>query len=564
MALKRSKRTGAHALSGDGSIQGSTDSENDAQQEGARSADSPPAEPSAEPTERLSWMRVAALVGILGVIAGGAVYGARQLRATDPVLDTSWSVPYVDVTLTPIYQFQNPQSNPARDIALAFVVADPDNACVPSWGGAYTMAEAAGDLELDRRITQLRAAGGEVMVSFGGQANEELAFACADQNDLEGAYRSVVERYDLHAIDLDIENADLADGASIQRRGLAIAAVQQQRVDAGEQLDVWITLPVSTGGLTKDGIALVTATIENGVEVTGVNAMTMNFGSAENPTTDMLAATKSALVAAVAQLTEIYRGQGVALDESQAWAMLGATPMIGQNDVVGEVFTMDDANGLADFAMTKGLGRVSLWSLNRDAQCGASFADVMVLSNSCSSVDQDPLAFAQAFTVLVGRTSALPQGNAVTVTDPPMLIDDPAASPYPIWRPDAQYPDGFKIVRRGLVYEAKWYTQGFDPSTVTPNPWDSPWALLGRVDPTDVPFTVTTVAPGTHPDWAPTELYATGAKVLLVGLPYEARWPNQGEPPSTLFPVAPDSAWQPLFAIPGEPTAPRTTTRTAT
>ncbi len=510
----------------------------------------------AEPTERLSWSRVAAAVGIVAIVGGGVAYGARELQATDPILDTSWSVPYIDVTLTPTYQFQNPQSNPARDIALAFVVADPDDACTPSWGGAYTLDQAAADLELDRRITQLRAAGGEIMVSFGGQANEELAYACTDQADLEDAYRSVVERYDLHAIDLDIENADIADAASIERRALAIAAVQEERAAADEQLDVWITLPVSTGGLTADGIELVSKTLEGGVVLTGVNAMTMNFGSAESPTGDMLAATKSALEAASAQLVDIYRGQGVTLDESQRWAMLGATPMIGQNDIVGEVFTLDDAKGLADFAMTKGLGRVSIWSLNRDAQCSPSFADVMVLSNTCSSVEQDPLAFAGVFTVLVGRTSSLPQGNSVTVTDPPNIIDDPAASPYPIWRPDAQYPDGFKIVRRGMVYEAKWYTQGFDPSTVTPNPWDSPWALLGPVSPDDEPFSPTTVAPGTHPDWTPQPLYMTGDKVLFDGLPYEARWPNQGEAPSTLFPVGPDSAWRPLFAIAGEPTSP--------
>jgi len=544
VGLRRNRNTGATARSADESAS-ATESDHEEDQVD---------ELSVAPAERLSWSRVAAAVAVAGVIAGGIAYGARELQTTDPILDTSWSVPYIDVTLTPAYQFQNPQSNPARDIALAFVVADPKEPCTPSWGGTYTMDQAAGDLELDRRITQLRAAGGEIMVSFGGQANEELAYACSDQAKLEDAYRSVIERYDLHAIDLDIENADLADTASIERRALAIAAVQKDRSAAGDQLDVWITLPVSTGGLTKDGIALVTATLEGGTVLTGVNAMTMNFGSADAPIGDMLAATKSALEATATQLADIYRGKGVNLDESQRWAMLGATPMIGQNDVAGEIFTLDDAKGLSDFALTKGLGRVSIWSLNRDSQCSASFADVMVLSNTCSSVEQDPLAFAGVFTVLVGRTSSLPQGNSVTVTRPPIIVDDPAASPYPLWRPDAQYPDSFKVVRRGMVYEAKWYTQGFDPSAVTPNSWDTPWALIGPVSPDDVPFTLTTVPPGTHPEWTPLPLYTTGDKVLFGGLPYEARWPNQGEAPSTLFPVGPDSAWRPLFTIAGEPT----------
>jgi chitinase len=40
--------------------------------------------------------------------------------------------------------------------------------------------------------------------------------------------------------------------------------------------------------------------------------------------------------------------------------------MIGQNDIQGERFTVTDAQGLLSFASHAHLGRVSLWSLNRD------------------------------------------------------------------------------------------------------------------------------------------------------------------------------------------------------
>lgn len=508
------------------------------------------------PTERLSLVRLVAALGVAGLVAGGVWLGARQLQPEAELLETSWSVPYVDVTLTPTYQFQNPSSNPARDIVLAFVVADPEDACSPTWGGAYSLDAAGRDLELDRRILQLRAAGGDIMVSFGGQANEELAYACTELDDLIDGYRSVIERYDLRAIDLDIENADLADLPSIERRAEAIAALQDERSAAGKQLDVWLTLPVASNGLTSDGVALVAATLDGGVELTGVNAMTMNFSNAENPTEDMLAATKSALTATMEQVADVYKDRGVTLSGADRWAKVGATPMIGQNDVVGEVFTLDDARGLADFALEKGLGRVSTWSLNRDAPCGASFADVMVLSDTCSSVDQTALEFASVFTALPGRSAAMPQGDSVTITDSSQVIDDPATAPYPIWRPDAQYPGEYKVVRRGMVYEAKWYNQGDDPAMPHENPWDSAWSLVGPVVPTDEPFTPETVPAGTHPSWNPELLYETGDKVLFDGLPYEARWPNQGEPPSTLFPVSPDSAWDPLFTIAGEPDMP--------
>jgi len=505
--------------------------------------------------DRLSWRRLAIVVAVVAGLAAFAVVRIDDARSNDRPIAKSWSVPYVDVTLTPSYEFQNPESNPARDIALAFVVADPQDRCVPSWGGAYTLDEASRDLELDRRITQLRAAGGDVMISFGGQANDELAFVCTDVDDLTAAYGKVVDRYDAEVIDLDIENADIADAPSIERRAKAIATVQRERIAAGGDLAVWITLPVTTNGLTADGIALVAATIAGGVDVAGVNIMTMNFNSSQ-PTADMLGATKSALEASAVQVADIYRDQGMTLDGAQRWARLGATPMIGQNDVEGEVFTLDDARGLATFAINKGLGRVSTWSLNRDRSCGAAFVDVMVLSNTCSSLAQGDLEFAGVFSGLRGRSPNQTGDAAVVVIDQPLVVDDPTTSPYPIWRPEAQYPQGYKVVRGGQVYQAKWYTQGQEPSIAPVVNGAEPWSLVGPVDPDDEPFAPTTLAPGTHPDWSPVPLYATGDSILFGGLPYEARWPNKAQVPSALFPVGPDSAWQPLFSIPGEPPDP--------
>lgn len=186
----------------------------------------------------------------------------------------------------------------------------------------------------------------------------------------------------------------------------------------------------------------------------------------------------------------------------------------------------------------------------------------MVHSNTCSSVAQDPLAFAGVFSTLTGRAGYLPTAEAVTVPDRAATLDDPATSPYPIWRPDAEYPEGYKVVRGGKVYQSRWYTQGDDPAAVVANAWESPWTLVGPVGPDDEPFVPATVAPGTHPDWQHDELYAQGDRVLFDGLPYQARWPNRGEAPSMLFPVGPDSAWEPLFEIAGEPRRPTSPVRT--
>ncbi len=54
--------------------------------------------------------------------------------------------------------------------------------------------------------------------------------------------------------------------------------------------------------------------------------------------------------------------------------MLGATAMIGTNDT-GEVFSLDDAKQLAQFARDNKLGLVSFWSIDRDRVCSSGFND---------------------------------------------------------------------------------------------------------------------------------------------------------------------------------------------
>jgi chitodextrinase len=49
------------------------------------------------------------------------------------------------------------------------------------------------------------------------------------------------------------------------------------------------------------------------------------------------------------------------------------------------------------------------------------------------------------------------------------------------------------------------------------------------------------------------EIYHTGDKVLYEGLPYQAKWPNQGVSPATEAPDPSGSAWKALYTIPGEP-----------
>ena len=141
----------------------------------------------------------------------------------------SWSVPYVDVTLTPTFQFQDPQSNPARDVALAFVVADPEDAC---------------DAQLGRRLhawtrrRRARARPPHRPAPGRRRRRDDLSFGGLGQRRARrGLHRpgrarptptaAVIERYDVTTIDLDIEgDRRRRPGARCARRAAALATLQ--------------------------------------------------------------------------------------------------------------------------------------------------------------------------------------------------------------------------------------------------------------------------------------------------------------------------------------------------
>jgi hypothetical protein len=93
---------------------------------------------------------------------------------------------------------------------LAYVTADSQSR--PSWGGSDERAIDGGafDQQLRGQISEIRALGGDVAVSFGGPRGTDLAQAITNVEDLKNAYRSVVDAYGLKRIDFDLSNGALA------------------------------------------------------------------------------------------------------------------------------------------------------------------------------------------------------------------------------------------------------------------------------------------------------------------------------------------------------------------
>ncbi len=75
--------------------------------------------------------------------------------------------------------------------------------------------------------------------------------------------------------------------------------------------------------------------------------------------------------------------------------MVGLTPMIGLNDVTTEKFDQEDAAQITAFAEQHGVGRISIWSLNRDKQAPAG--SLPYVDNEASSLVQEPFEFSKIF-----------------------------------------------------------------------------------------------------------------------------------------------------------------------
>jgi hypothetical protein len=259
-----------------------------------------------------------------------------------------------------------------RYFTLAFILDG--GGCKASWGSRTPVAQEAA---FGPAIKKLRSQGGDVIVSFGGEAGRELAIGCDNAAALQAQYQAVIDRYKVTAFDLDIEGKSLDDAASVDRRNVALAAIQA----ANPGVQVSYTLPVATDGMNQGGIALLNNAMSHGVKVAVVNLMTMDYGGKADPLA-MGAHAITAVNGATAQMLD----NGVR-------ARIGIIPMIGMNDVKPEVFSLSDARMAMEWAQANPVVvRVSMWSVERDLACAGAGARA---SSTCSGVEQQAYEFSK-------------------------------------------------------------------------------------------------------------------------------------------------------------------------
>ncbi|RMI46502.1 chitinase [Streptomyces triticirhizae] len=248
---------------------------------------------------------------------------------------------------------------------LAFVLSN--GYCDPQWDGQRPLT---GGVD-EQTIETVRAAGGDVIPSFGGWSGNKLESSCGTAEELAAAYQQVIDAYGLAAIDIDIEADAYDDPATQQHTVDALLAVQA----ANPGLKVYITFGTGQNG---PDTSLIQRAADSGLTVDGWTIMPFNFGGNGQ---DMGQLTVQAAEGLKNSLVEIY-GYG----EEEAHSHMGISSMNGTTDV-GETITPADFETILGYAQEVQLSRLTFWSVNRDRPCEGGGAD------SCSGVDQEPWEF---------------------------------------------------------------------------------------------------------------------------------------------------------------------------
>jgi hypothetical protein len=323
---------------------------------------------------RLHPARLATLgLALVALAAPAAASASQPVELAAPYEYLGWGDPQPPASVL--------EATGIQDLTMAFVLSK--GACNPAWDGHRPLL---GGVD-QQAIEAVRAAGGEVDVSFGGWSGKKLGSSCKSAQALSGAYQKVIDAYALHAIDVDIEHGEFANKRTRMRVVAALAALQS--ADPG--LEISITMGTGEGGPEKDGLSLIADAAAIGFQPSVWTIMPFDFGA---PASDMGHASTRAVEGLAHDLVAAY-----GLSSTAAYEHAGISSMNGHTDEASETVTLQDFQTIVGFAEAHHLARLSFWSVNRDRPCKSSGA---APEEECSGIAQQPLAFTSALAAYHG------------------------------------------------------------------------------------------------------------------------------------------------------------------
>lgn len=316
---------------------------------------------------------VAIVVASSGVLGGGGDSTAED-RSTTATSARSAAQPTPSPTIEPLplpaapylYLGWGDPPDPTAVMAatgvkaftMAFILSSGD--CTPAWDGVRPLAGGRDEAA----IAGIRAAGGDVVVSFGGWSGRKLGEDCGSAAALAAAYQSVIDAYQLKVIDIDIENSEFKS-TTVQDRVLdALRIVKQQNPG----ITTIVTIETGKRGPTTLGTRMIERSTTHGSPVDNWTIMPFAF---DGGTADMGDLT----IAAADGLHATLRAAYPKLGDAALYRAQGISTANGRTET-GETITAENLRTMLDYAQRHRLGRLAFWSVNRDRACGAVRTDV--------------------------------------------------------------------------------------------------------------------------------------------------------------------------------------------
>jgi hypothetical protein len=251
-----------------------------------------------------------------------------------------------------------------KQFTMAFILSGGD--CTPAWDGSRPLT---GGVD-QSTINTIRANGGDVEISFGGWSGNKLGPNCSSSSALAGAYQQVINAYGLKYIDIDIENTDEFENATVQDRTLGALKIVKAN---NPGIKTIATFGTSTTGPTYWGTRLINQAAALGANIDVFTIMPFDFGGGA----DMYGNTVNAANGLRNQLKSAF-----GWSDATAYAHMGISGMNGLSDQ-SEVTTPAIWTQIRDWANANHIARLAFWSVNRDRPCASGG-----VAENCSGISQ--------------------------------------------------------------------------------------------------------------------------------------------------------------------------------
>jgi hypothetical protein len=325
-----------------------------------------------------------------------------------PPTGSMWFAPFKDFTYDVNWTTTPPtpnlipteQGSGAKHFILAFIVSDQfaTNKCSASWGGNSVSITGMGIGWGLSSIAQLRALGGDVGISFGGENGVTLASACTSVDDLYAIYKNAIATYNPAILDFDIEGGAAGDTAANTRRFQALQKLQ------GDYPSLKISLTLSTDINGMSALHLAQQAHDLGINIAYYNLMTMAWYSGKLPGQPISASIEAAVAAATTQLAGIY----TTLTTEQIHQMIRTTARLGI-DYDNSQFLISDVAPLVTAAQAGNWGGLSYWSMDVDSNSNCAKATPGKADAGCTGTTTVPYTYTKAFLAAIGSSETTPQ-----------------------------------------------------------------------------------------------------------------------------------------------------------